>query len=500
IIDTAVDRWNTDASKPDGQTVEKGGAGAVVPPYSSRNVLTYTGSDASPATPVDLISNANHRIEDANTAITKTLLGDATMSDQTRTDIIQWIRGQDIEDEDGNNITSENRWAFQDPLHSQLRPVTYGEDLSQTDPDKQTIIKLFIGTNDGALRMIDAESGAEDWIFYPQTVLGDQNARRINANGPHLYGMDGSPSIWIQDQSLDADGVTIIDKSDGKIDPVIGDFVRVIIGMRRGGAAIYALDVTPDALITASGQPVLPKFMWRIDPGNAEFNALGQTWSRPKVTDIRFGTGAGGNNVAKTVLIFGGGYDDSQDAVTTNLANVDEDEVAFGPDAVGNAIYIVDPNDGNRLWWASDPGTGADQPDLALPGMDYSFPADFALLDSNGDGETDRLYATDVGGQIWRIDLSPTLREDTNSGSTGARLAALSDYSATPLEIDKRKFFYSVDVVRIRDTQNSFKADFDVIAAVSGNRAHPLDLDVQNRVFAIRDYQADVLIELDASN
>ena len=33
------------------------------------------------------------------------------------------------------------------------------------------MVKLFVGTNDGGLRMLNAINGGEEWIFYPQMVM-----------------------------------------------------------------------------------------------------------------------------------------------------------------------------------------------------------------------------------------------------------------------------------------------------------------------------------------
>lgn len=495
IKDSAQSLWS---STVDGATIEEGGAGSKIPTHTNRVVYTYTGTDDSPASPVAL-SAAAHLVQTSNAALTKTLLGDPGMTDAYRDQIINWMRGQDVIDEDGDTSTTDDRWAMADPLHARPVPVTYGavpDANGDPDPDKP-IIKLLVATNDGALRMINATNGIEEWIFYAPELLPIQKDLMENGSGSHLYGLDGNPEVWIQDKSVDSAG-NLVDQADGVIDPAIGDFVRVIVGMRRGGRNLYALDITPASKLTSDTQTtgITPKFMWRIKGGSGDFASLGQSWSTPIVTRIRVGKSGGqsGDSEAKTVLILGGGYDSAQDALSYNASMQDEDEVFFGTDSVGNAIYIIDPADGSRFWWASNSGSGAD---LELAGMDYSVPGDIAPYDSNGDGETDRIYFTDVGGQVWRIDLSPTLKKGVNAGSTGGLLATLSDNGANPAEADKRKMFYSVDVVPVRDTQYSIQGEYDIVTVVTGNRSHPLDLDVHNRVYALRDYLFDQTITMD---
>src|SRR4030065_602601 len=156
------------------------------------------------------------------------------------------------------------------------------------------------------------------------------------------------------------------------------------ISTRRGGSNIYAIDVTPTSKLTstATTNGVAPKLMWVIRGGaTTGYGSLAQTWSRPLVTKIRSGTGVGSGADAesqtKTVLMFAGGYD------TTNDIQIP------APTGNGNAIYIIDPLTGERLWWAGNTSSGAE---LTLAGMDYSIPSDLTLIHSNGDGAQARAY------------------------------------------------------------------------------------------------------------
>lgn len=477
----------------DGPVVTLGAAGGQIPAYGTRRVYTYTGSADSSSPPLDL-TQAAHVVETANTNITQTMLGAATTTE--RDNIINWMRGQDIVDEDSDGVVTEDRWRFGDALHS--RPVTVSYGGTAADP----IIKIVVGTNDGGLRMINATTGEEEWIVYLPEFLDDQKALMTNANGPHLYGTDGSGSV-----------LTIDNNNDGIIDPASpeNDRVYFYIGMRRGGKAIYAFDITPETKLTSSttATGIKPKFMWRIDETSTGFGALGQTWSQPVVANVRVicpttdsscddGFGTTKDSKIKTVLMFAGGYDPQLDGSLEN-------PIWAAEDTMGNAIFMVDPLTGARIWWAGKAASGAD---LELAGMKYAIPSDLALLDSDADGAVDRIFVGDTRGQMWRIDLSDQI--DPNGASATARNGGSSGYvfadigcnggtradncAGTPRE-HRRKFFYPPDIAQVRDPEFSSEPTYDLITIGSGDREDPIDKHtkaqssepVHNRIYAFRD-------------
>ncbi len=484
IKSTAKSFWGNAA---DGPEVTEGGAGVHIPVPNSRRVFTYTGNADSPNNPVALTTGSAHEVADGNSAITQAMLNAATATERTR--VINWMRGVDVQDENGNNDTTDARWAFADPLHSRPVTITYGalpctaSDVADSssacfgaatgDPNPdQPIVKVLVGTNDGALRMINDATGEEEWVFYAPETLGTMKDQMLNATGDHIYGLDGTPSALVIDNN-----------QNGIIEPGSpeNDKVYIYIGMRRGGKNVYAFDITPGGVLVNNtvGQ-VTPKFLWRIrggPGGTSGYERLGQTWSTPLATSIRTGTGGGVNNddTKRThALVMGGGYDD--DPLDSGFATTDDD--------TGNAIYIVDAEDGSRIWWASNTASGAD---LELADMDYPIPADLALVDSDGDGETDRIYATDTGAQIWRIDLDARIGH--NNGNTfGARLATLATAGTAS---EERRFFYQVDVAEVRDDFFSTEPEYDAVVVGSGYRAHPNNLDVHDHFYVIRDYQVD---------
>ncbi|MCP5152289.1 MAG: VWA domain-containing protein [Chromatiales bacterium] len=531
IAPDALSFWTQDA---DGADVLKGGAAAVIADQNSRRIFTYIGTtpaDDTLLTSDDYIVDANSDgildgltagTEDEQLQRTKELLGvtgddvstinaiaDATARTAAKEalrdalhDQIQWIRGVDVDDGDLDGTTAESRYfivgrddepkypsPIGDPLHGSPVAVTYGAE-DRADVDGTVIVKFFLGTNDGGLRMVNGHTGEEEWVFYPPELLPLQTRLRENPVDEHSYGLDGTPTVWIND----------VDQ-DGFIEPAEGDFIHVYIGMRRGGNLYYAVDVTPTkATHAATGlqsrtslDDVTPRYLWSIRGGSADYPRLGQTWSQPRLARILRGTDEENQAVAKTVLVIGGGYDPGQDG-------------GFGADlgsGLGNAVYIVDALTGEPEFWAS--GNGSDvhteASGVEVPGMIFPIPSDVAVLDSNSDGFMDRMYVGDTGGQMWRIDIGPD--RSTTEGYTAVvgRLASVSfpdsidPADAVPRPIDRRKFFYPPDVVQVRNERGcagnlpcSTNQKYDLVIAVTGNRATPLDQAVDDRMYAFRDY------------
>lgn len=447
----------------DGPDVEVGGAGMQVPAFASRNIYTYTGSTAPSNVALDVDA---HKVTVANTSLTESMLGVAAAE---REALIRWIRGEDMDDENGNGITNENRWTFGDPLHSAAVSVNYGR--SGTTP----ISKLFVGFNDGAFRMINTYNGKEEWSFIPPELLPMQQILRANPGGLHQYGMDGSPVAWINDP----DGDSTIEKSNG-------DFVKIFIGQRRGGRNYYAFDATPaSALNTATDvTSVKPTLLWQISGGvTAGYEKLGQTWSAPFRTRIvMLESGA---PVLKNVLVFGGGYHEVHDTV-------------FDPGATspyyGNAIFIADAADGSLIWSVSDSGATVN-----VPEMRFAIPSDIRIIDTDGDGATDRFYVGDLGGQIWRVDLAGPLTKGSATNTVVGRLAELSDASVAA---DQRRFMYRPQVALLNDVENTEtgKSKFTAVAINSGDREAPLATTVHDRVYVLRDYVLGKMTDADANN
>jgi type IV pilus assembly protein PilY1 len=222
--------------------------------------------------------------------------------------------------------------------------------------------------------------------------------------------------------------------ADGSVNKAI-----LIVGERRGGNRYYALDVT---------NPSAPKYLWEINPDapGSSYVEMGQTWSTPNIGKIACqgaGTCTGGE---KWVAFVGGGYDDK------------EDNDVPPADTKGRAVYVIDVLDGSLIKRFSN---------AEIPAMTYSIPSDIARVDTNEDGKIDRLYVGDMGGRMWRFDIG-----DPNPTNWTGRITFAS-YPGT-------KILYPPDVTL--ET-----GDYEMLFFGTGDREHPKETTVVNRLYAIKD-------------
>jgi type IV pilus assembly protein PilY1 len=414
----------------DGPNVEAGGAANQLPTPTARNVYTYLGNSN--------LTVGSNRVVSTNSAITDAILNTGLAGDPTRAQVISFINGQDLTDTNQNNLTTDQRNQMGDPLHSQPVSVVYGPTVNDA--------VIYMATNDGFLHAVDPNTGVEKWAFIPPEFLGDQVQLYENpAIASKHYAIDGSLRVQMK---ADHNGV---------IDP--GEKVYLYFGMRRGGDFYYALDIT---------NPDSPQFMWKL--GNAELTGVGQSWSAPVPTKMTI-QGAT-QNADHMVLVIGGGYEP------------DQDNAAASTDTIGNSIYIVDSVYGTVLWRGSNSGATKNFA-VTNKSMDYSFPADVKVVDFDGDGFADRMYAADMGGQIWRFDVyNGQSASNLITGGVIAQLGAAPNVG-TATVADTRRFYYSPDVALV----NNKDYNFIHIGIGSGQRPHPLGLLNQDRFYAVRDYR-----------
>ncbi|MCG6937282.1 MAG: hypothetical protein LJE83_03820 [Gammaproteobacteria bacterium] len=435
--DSAVSYWTSSADSPDGKAVSIGGAkGAMT---ATRNVYTFSGNYTDtdgvlvPAEQ-NLTASAN-AVDKANASLTDVLLDTVAKPNKVagipyRETLLDWAAGLDVFDMDADGSTTDAYRHMGDPLHSEPALVQYGEISGVPD------LVAYVATNDGYLHAFNVSNGAEIFSFIPQELLPDLSTAMENTGNQKLYGLDGSIAAWIKD----------VDK-DGTVEPADGDRVYLYFGMRRGGSNIYAMDVTVRSA---------PKLLWMIEGGSGDYAELGDTWSTVNVEKVKDG------NTEKTVLIFGGGYDTTQDSVSVRTT-----------DAFGRAVFIADALTGERLWIGSASG------DTAISEMLYSIPARVKPLDISGDGFIDRLYAVDMGGQIFRFDINNNNGAALSSSITGGRIADLADDTAA----GARRFYYPPDVALVDDPAGRYHG----LIISSGYRAHPLNQTIHDRIYMLKD-------------
>ncbi len=437
---TAQSFWTTGV---DGDDVSLGGAANELPPPSGR--VVYSDINTSVA-----LTAAANQVVTGNAGITAAMLGLTGAEAPGRDPLINWLRGQDILDQNGDGSTTDARYQMGDPMNGRPATVIYGGTLADPDPNDGVV---FAVTNEGYLHAISTVDGSELWAFMPQQLLVRASDLFNNeAVDDRVYGLDANVRVIRNEVN-----------ENGVIEPTLGERVLLYFGMRRGGSDIYGLDVTDrDA----------PTLLFRIGPnetGAKRLNGAGQSWSMPAVAKVNI-TGAS-QNTLQQVLVFGGGYDTVQDNGPFVAA-----------DSVGNQIFMVDALSGNVLWYA---GPSADAgADLRHASMNHSIPGDVRVFDLTGDGFADRMYAADMGGRVWRFDIhNGQTRANLVTGGVFASLGN-AHLSSHPIETTRR-FYNAPDVAFLSYAGRTWLN----VGIGSGYRGHPLNQQTQDRFYSLRDHQ-----------
>ena len=291
-------------------------------------------------------------------------------SNGERDDIVNFIRGVDVYDEDGDPLTTERAWKLGDIFHSTpvlvsppLLPISDPSYVAFRTAEANRRTVLIVGANDGMVHAF-AESadtsvtpniagGEELWAYMMPNSLGKLKDL-TTVSGVHPFFVDSSPIA--ADIKIGSDWKTI-----------------VVFGLRRGGPFYYALDVTDTED---------PQMLWKNPKGagvGGTYNKMGNTWSEPVIGKIKWTDGSD-----KFVAFVGGGY-------YTDLNN-----------SFGAAVVLIDLATGLELAHYSNDGTSDDR-----QYMNFSFAANPTAVDLDHDGYIDRFYIGDVGGQVWKFE--PTI-------------------------------------------------------------------------------------------
>ena len=445
---------------PDGQIVDKGGVAEMI----RADYLTDQTSRAIYTCPTGgcTINAALSTTKfDAATLGSSTAFGTSTTT--ATTNLINWVRG--AENNDSSTTGAEKPLGpgygagtqptpaitvrpsiHGDVLHSRPAVVNYGSPYG---------IVVFYGSNDGFFRAVNGNKDATA----PGVIKITGTSRYVRPGGElwsfiapdffskfqHLYNNTPSLTLGAATSLKDYffDGTTTV-YQDLSTTP---SKTYIYVTARRGGRLIYAFDVS---------DPTVPKFLWSRTNGG-DLSVLGQTWSQPKLALV--------NGQTNPVLIMGGGYDTNEDA-----------DPVVAADSMGNAIVMLDAFDGHTVWTACPSGCKT-----TVAAMTYAIPADITLFSLDGI-HTDRLYAADLGGNIWRADIDNGTTTNLPASWKVTQLAKLSDHT-DPTGASNRKFFYPPDVTPT--------GSFDAVVAASGDREHPLLANaastVNNRFYMLKD-------------
>lgn len=405
---TARDFWS---ATPSTNFVTSGGVANKLPAPDSRMIFT----DAGVVGAVNFTSATE--LKSTNASVSKALLGDAAMTNAHRDELIDFIRGKKLD--------ATSRKHMGDIIHSKPIFVRYA-----------TTERLFVGTNEGYIHSIDEATGVEQFAFMPSVLLKNIETQFQNdALADHTYGVDGQITLKHNDKNNDG----IVNGNDTAV---------LFFGLRRGGKAYYALDVT---------SPTSPKLKWKIEQGLGDFNNLGYSWSKPLVASMKHH--AVGTD---SVVVLGGGY-------------VDDNGGELDNSGTGADVFIVKASDGSLIWRLSDPSKTTRT--NAGVSVEYAVPGNIRVMDVSRNGLLDRLYFGDTGGNIWRVDFEGNL---TGLGAKKAKLKKFADLSGvTP----KRKFFTEPDVAIFK----AYGRHLISVAIGSGQRPNPLDTTTNDHFFMMFD-------------
>jgi type IV pilus assembly protein PilY1 len=425
---------------PDGPIVERGGAAqklrAVDP--TKRNIRTCPKDDCSSG------------LADFSSSTVPSL--SATLVD--------WVRGLNNGDYT-SNATGTNPPTTYGMATTVARPTVHGE-VVHSRPlavnygvDGAENVVVFYGSGDGMLHAVDGNqtgltAGSELWSFIAPEHWTKLD--RVRTNSP-LIAYPGTPVVTPaatpKDYFFDGSIGGYQERTAKSVDKL-----WIYPTMRRGGRAVYAFDVTNRP--GASSQPTL---MWKYtDDATYGDKRMGQSWSTPLAFRVK--------GLSDPLLVFGAGYDDCEDSEDPNAA--------CAATTKGRGIVVMNAKDGQTKtadYRFIDPGTEAGR-----------FVADMALVDVNGDGYVDAIYAVDTRGNIWRINtVSPDFVTPVSVDKWPVvKIASVSDWSSTS---EQRKFMYAPSTVVLGDQV--------MVLVGSGNREKPLDTStaskVKNRFYGIRD-------------
>jgi len=140
--------------------------------------------------------------------------------------------------------------------------------------------------------------------------------------------------------------------------------------------------------------------------------------------------------------------------------------VATTPTRIWGVVY------GASTGYTTSPATDA--------GMTFAIVSDITALDVDGNGYIDRLYATDLGGNLWRFDVGST----TTTSWTGYKIFSANPASGS--DIGRKMFYKPIATLETAKTVASRGNDATLFIG-SGDREHPLNTAVTDRIYAVRD-------------
>lgn len=199
---------------------------------------------------------------------------------------------------------------------------------------------IYVSANDGMLHGFNAVTGVETFAFIPRSVFANDLKDYAQPGYTHRYYLDGEITV--------ADAYTAV--SGGNTSWHQAQWRTVLIGTQgRGGRSVFALDVTNPGDI---------RFMWERNA--SDIPALGNVLGKPVIAQVANGDWR---------VLMGN-----------------------GPNSTGNRAQLI------TIRLSDGVSTVVDTAETGSIGLSAVF-----AWDSNNDGFSDRAYAGDLSGGVWRF-------------------------------------------------------------------------------------------------
>ena len=405
-------------------------------------------------------------------------------------------------------------------VHSKPALVSYSAEVDEAGnvTAKNREDYLFFGTMDGALHMVDADSGKEQWALVLQEMFRKQPEALVpgammNPGEGLSFGVDApwlvSAKYRYGSETPAAGGEKTrkvsLYKPKAEDDVTnTSNFLPLAAygGFRMGGDGLYGLDLA---------NKNLPKILFSITPDtthatsvlhqnngkgqvtieNGDYSNVGQIWNT--VTTARVMESTSNSSKYKDVIIFGGGYDmryeDPQfDPRIPISIEGEKDKRIVKPK--GSSLYIADAETGKKLWSWNNP-------------YNHSIVAGVTPLDRDNDGLFDHIYFADLGGNLFRADFINQKKKSFEDVRVVRILDASYKQPSFGTAADAASTlpyrFYNRPIVSFYEDES--KKIFALVNIASGDRSSPLskrreDISYSNRLYGILDSdvtRADIL-------
>ncbi|MDM3871258.1 PilC/PilY family type IV pilus protein [Porticoccus sp. W117] len=358
---------------------------------SGRNVITYNGTQGInfewPSSYPTLSNDTLSSVQVDDLLVGNPNPGDTDATNVFGAQIVNFLRGDATgETRNGGAFRDRADGPLGDIVHSapvfvgspnerypdSIASVPYSSFIANDVASPRTEM-VYVGANDGMLHGFNANTGDELLAYIPQFLSSTETQE-----GLHFLADDAYTHR------------SYVDLTPTARDVFVGGRWRTYLvgGARAGGRGIYILDITNPGALDNPATTVVREFTSADNPD------LGFTYSEITIAKLNNGEWA---------AIFGNGYNNTGDG-QAKLFIVYLD--GAGP---GGTHLTLDVDDGATIV----------NSDCADPGSNCNGMSTPEVLDMDGNGTADRVYAGDLFGNMWAFDLS-----SSNSASWG------SDYGA----------------------------------------------------------------------